>query len=303
MGEIDKMDKIINLYKKKNQTSSSQTYSLRSFFKSKKAGHLGTLDPMATGVLPVFLGKYTKLISLLEKSDKTYLATIRLGACSDTFDAQGQIIDSKPFEHIKAKDIEQTMQSFLGSQTQLTPPYAAVKHHGVPAYQLARQGKAHIRKKKQVFFKSIIIEDIKPPLIQAKICCSAGTYIRTLADDLGRKLGSYALLEGLERVQVGSSFSLETSHSFDDLKQFKEEGKELPTIDPVKLLQTWHTIQVDSQQSQTHVGHGNRVEVETKEEHWKTPTKMIDKCHQLLAVGYLNKHSSQTYFYPEKVFI
>ena len=296
------MDKIINLYKQKDQTSSSQTYSLRSLFQSKKAGHLGTLDPMATGVLPVFLGKYTKLIPLLEKSDKTYLATIQLGTCSDTFDTQGQFIDHKSFEYITSQNIEQTVQSFLGKQTQLTPPYAAVKHHGIPAYQLARQGKALIRKKKEVTLKSIVIEDIHLPFIQLRICCSAGTYIRTLADDLGKKLGSYALLQSLERVQVGSYFSIETSSSLDDLKQAKVKGKELPSVDPVKLLKAWHTIQASSQQYQ-HVGYGNYVQVETIEDHLKTPTKMIDDNHQLIAVGYLAKRSSQTYFYPEKVLI
>ena len=166
-------------------------------------GHLGTLDPMATGLLPVFLGKATRLIRYFNESDKTYEAILELGKSSDTFDAEGII---RVHSGIKAPErgaLEASLQQFLGTHFQIQPPFSAIKRCGRPAYALARAGKPVSLGKRQVTIHDIRDLQYQYPLLSFTVHCSSGTYIRSLAHELGEKLGTGALLKDLKRTTVG----------------------------------------------------------------------------------------------------
>jgi len=144
------LNTIVNVNKAKGTSSFGVVRALKKIFNIKKIGHLGTLDPIATGVLPVFMGKATKLIPLFNELDKEYRATFKLGQRTDTFDAEGTITEESSIEHLIPGEIEECIAGYEGHQQQLTPAFSAVKYNGIPAYQLARQGKKVERKEKSI---------------------------------------------------------------------------------------------------------------------------------------------------------
>jgi tRNA pseudouridine55 synthase len=191
--------------KPKNITSFDVIRRLQRLFPGVKMGHLGTLDPMATGLLPVFLGKATRLIRYFNESDKTYEAVIELGKSSDTFDREGKI---RVHSEIKAPEtgaFATILRQFLGTHFQIQPPFSAIKRYGRPAYALAHAGKPVSLGKRQVTIHEIREISYQYPLLSFTVHCSSGTYIRSLAHELGEKLGTGALLKDLKRTAIGLS--------------------------------------------------------------------------------------------------
>ncbi len=182
----------------------------------KKAGHAGTLDPMATGVLLVCTGEATKVSRFLMELQKEYLATVRLGTRTDTFDAEGKVVESVEGVEPSVGDVEQALEQFRGEIMQLPPMYSALKRNGTPLYKLARKGIEVERPERPVTIYSLTLEDYRFPLITIRLTCSKGTYVRTLADDLGRALGTVAHLSALIRTAVGSH-RVEDAAKLDDL--------------------------------------------------------------------------------------
>ncbi len=177
---------------------------LRQLTHIKKIGHAGTLDPLATGLMLLAVGREaTKKIIQFSQMDKEYLADIQLGEETDTYDREGRVISSYQGEKIKKGELVKALENFLGPQEQLPPMYSAKKVAGQKLYHLARRGKDIERPKQQVVISNLELLSYKWPLIKLRVSCSTGTYIRTLAYDLGRFLGTGAYLAGLRRTKIG----------------------------------------------------------------------------------------------------
>jgi tRNA pseudouridine55 synthase len=192
-------------------TSHDVADKLREITGVKKIGHSGTLDPFATGLLILGIGrKFTKKLSIFQKKDKEYVATLRLGAESDTFDREGKIVEKKVEEIPERKEIEEVLKSFVGEIEQIPPVFSAKKIKGKKLYELARKGIKVEPKPQKVKIYEISILEYKFPYLKIKVKCSSGTYIRSLANDIGKKLGCGAYVEELIRTKIGE-FSLENA--------------------------------------------------------------------------------------------
>lgn len=232
------MDGLILINKQKGFTSHDVVNVIRKKLNTKKVGHTGTLDPNATGVLPILVGKATKISKYLIEHDKTYIATIKLGEKTDTGDSEGQVIEEKlvPTD-LKEEDINNTLQSFLGKQKQVPPMYSAIKINGKKLYEYAREGKEVKLEAREIEIYKIQLLEYKNSKIKFEVECSKGTYIRTLCEDIAKKLGTVGYMEELQRIKV-NNFKIEDSVLLDDIalenveenlikieKVFKEKDK------------------------------------------------------------------------------
>lgn len=255
------MDGIINIYKEQGFTSHDVVAKLRGILKQKKIGHTGTLDPDAIGVLPVCLGKATKVCDLLTDKNKTYEAVLQLGVVTDTQDLSGVVLE----EHLvdcKKEEIIEAVMSFVGPYAQIPPMYSALKVNGKKLYELAREGKEVERKARQVEIFEIIIEDIdeETHTVKMSVACSKGTYIRTLCHDIGEKLGCGGAMASLKRTKV-SSFLLKDSIKLSEVEQFVKEGTiEQHVIQVDTLFQDLEVLEVKADY-QKYVDNGNKLEV------------------------------------------
>tara|TARA_B100000787_G_scaffold144744_1_gene114664 strand:+ start:585 stop:1490 length:906 start_codon:yes stop_codon:yes gene_type:complete len=209
--------------------SSNQALSkIKFLFSPKKVGHTGTLDPMATGLLPICLGEATKFSSYLLNADKTYVGLIRLGYKSSTGDKEGEIIKQE-FDKIPSKsEVERILKNFIGPIDQLPPMFSALKHKGKPLYLYAREGINIPRPKRKIVIHEIELLDYQGDELRLKIKCSKGTYIRTLAEDIGDKLNVGAYLLELNRTGIGS-LSIDSAVKIEQIEEIKEQER-------VKLL-------------------------------------------------------------------
>ena len=208
---------VINVYKEKGFTSHDVVAKLRGIVKQKKIGHTGTLDPDATGVLPVCLGNATKLCDMLTDKSKEYVTTMRLGFCTDTQDISGNILEQK--EVCVAEDkVREVIASFVGNYDQIPPMYSALKVNGKKLYELAREGIEVERKARSIEIYEIEIMDISLPDITMRVHCSKGTYIRTLCHDIGMKLECFGTMVELKRTKV-AAFLLENAYKLSDIEE------------------------------------------------------------------------------------
>lgn len=212
---------ILNVYKEKGYTSHDVVAKLRGILKQKKIGHTGTLDPDAEGVLPICLGKGTKLCDMLEDKDKTYRAVLLLGQSTDTQDTSGKILEERPVECDEGQVIN-AINSFLGEYEQIPPMYSARKVNGKKLYELAREGKVIERKSSLVRIYQIDIEEISLPRVTIQVSCSKGTYIRTLCNDIGEKLGCLGCMEELLRTKA-NGFTIQESLTLDDIIDLRDK--------------------------------------------------------------------------------
>ncbi|MFP4660960.1 MAG: tRNA pseudouridine(55) synthase TruB [Halanaerobiales bacterium] len=216
---MSELNGILNIKKPPGITSFRVVSYVRKILSCKKAGHTGTLDPSATGVLPVCIGKATKIIPYIPEEEKEYIAEIRLGVVTDTLDSEGNILEEnnkwKDLDYQRIKDV---LDIYIGQIQQIPPMYSAVHHHGKRLYQLARQGKKVERESREVEIKEIEILDVSLPIIKIRVLCSKGTYIRSLADDIGNDLAVGAHLSTLVRTKSGP-FIIEETISFEDLEE------------------------------------------------------------------------------------
>ena len=217
------MNGIINVYKEAGYTSFDVVAKMRGILKVKKIGHTGTLDPDATGVLPVCVGNGTKLVELVADHDKEYIAELMLGVATDTQDLSGTVIKESPVE-VSREQVEEVVMSFVGDCMQVPPMYSAIKINGKKLYELARAGKEVERQARQVTFHEIEILSIELPVVKIRVACSKGTYIRTLCNDIGEKLGCYATMKSLIRTRVGV-FDIKEAVTLDELEKHRDEGK------------------------------------------------------------------------------
>lgn len=217
------MDGVLIVRKEKGFTSHDVVAKLRGILRMKKIGHTGTLDPEAEGVLPVVLGKATKLVELLTEKEKTYEVVMRLGLETDTQDMTGTVLQTFPVS-VTEEQVIKAAESFLGEQQQIPPMYSAIKVNGKKLYELAREGKAVERKARNVHFYEIKVLETALPEIRMTVTCSKGTYIRTLCYDIGRKLGCGACMKELLRTRSGQ-FTLEESLTLEEIQTCMDQGK------------------------------------------------------------------------------
>lgn len=215
---------MINVRKEKGYTSHDVVARLRGILHQKKIGHTGTLDPDAVGVLPICLGKGTKLCDMITDRVKTYSAVMLLGRTTDTQDASGQTLTESEVS-VTEEEVRRTAESFVGDYMQIPPMYSAIKIDGKKLYELARAGKEVERKPRHVIIHSLQIQSVQLPYVTMKVCCSKGTYIRTLCRDIGEKLGCGACMAELTRTKVGR-FDIGDAWTLDEIEAMAACGEE-----------------------------------------------------------------------------
>src|SRR5438132_1897810 len=216
---------IVIVDKPSGPTSFDVVRRVRGLFKTKRAGHTGTLDPTATGVLPICIGEATKVASFVSDGEKEYDSTVRLGETTDTQDAAGRTLQTRPWDGVTEAAAREALQGFVGLIEQTPPMYSARKVDGKRLYELAREGQEVEREARQVHVEEARLTFFRPPDAGIFVRCSKGTYLRTLAHDLGQKLGCGAHLRALKRVRVGPS-GMEDSVGLDTLMAAAKEGRE-----------------------------------------------------------------------------
>ena len=239
------MDGILNINKPYGKTSFSIVSLVKRLSGEKRVGHAGTLDPAATGVLPVCLGQGTRIVEFLVEAPKTYKAEIELGVATDTHDATGTIVSRGDPSAVTKEKLLEALDSFRGLIEQTPPMYSAVKHEGKPLYELARSGIKVPRKSRKRWVYRLELSDWQPPVVTVEVECGKGTYIRSLADDLGQLLGCGASLKSLVRLKCGI-FSLEDAITIPKLEEGFRHGYWEQFLYPIdSVLGEWGAVVVD----------------------------------------------------------
>ena len=219
------MQGILIINKPQGYTSQDVVSKVKKILNIKKAGHTGTLDPLATGVLPIMLGNYTKLSKYLIEHDKIYLAKIKLGVKKDTGDEEGNTIEEKEVleNNLNKENVEKILKKFLGRQKQIPPIYSAIKVKGKKLYEYAREGKKVEIPEREIEIYSIKLKNInlEETEIEFEVNCSKGTYIRVLCEDIANKLGTVGYMSNLERIKV-DDFDIRDSVTLEDLEKNKD---------------------------------------------------------------------------------
>ena len=249
---------IINVYKEKGFTSFDVVAKLRGILKTKKIGHTGTLDPDAEGVLPVCIGRATKVCDLLTDKDKVYEAVMLLGVETDTQDTSGETLKELPV-HVTEEGLRNAILSFVGDYDQVPPMYSALKVNGKKLYELAREGKVIERKARRVHIFSIEIQEICLPRVRMSVHCSKGTYIRTLCHDIGQMLGCGGCMEKLLRTKVGV-FEIQDTLKLSEIDILAKEGVVEEKIISVDALFADYPSFSTTEAFDVVVHNGNRVE-------------------------------------------
>ena len=251
---------IINVYKEKGYTSFDVVAKLRGILKTKKIGHTGTLDPDAEGVLPVCLGKATKVCDLLTDKNKEYVAVMLLGKVTDTQDTTGTVLEEHLVE-VTEEQVKEAVLSFTGEYMQVPPMYSALKVGGKKLYELAREGKTIERKPRPVVFYEIRILDMDLPLVRISVTCSKGTYIRTLCNDIGEKLGCGGAMKELLRTRSGN-FTLEESMALSQVEEAVADGSIGEKIVSIEDVLSMYPALTCTPEGDRLLGNGNPVSEE-----------------------------------------
>ena len=219
------MQGILVVNKSKGMTSHDVVARVRRIFKTRQVGHTGTLDPDAEGVLPVLIGRATKLSDILTSEEKSYVARVKLGLVTDTYDISGAVKEENTV-NVTEEDIKKTADEFLGVQMQIPPMYSAIKIDGKKLYQLAREGIEVERPAREIEISKISCFDfdLKNSSFSLEVCCSKGTYIRSLCHDLGKRLGCGAVMSELLRTKSGA-FTIDMAHSLEEISESFEKGE------------------------------------------------------------------------------
>ena len=257
------MNGILNVYKEKGMTSFDVVAILRRITKIRRIGHTGTLDPDATGVLPICIGKATKVVDLLTNKDKTYRATFQLGFQTDTQDISGKVIYTyQDVISTSDRDVQQALLSFLGEYMQVPPMYSAIKKDGKRLYELARQGIEVEREARPV--RILHIDNFLPMgnySYRFDVTCSKGTYIRTLIHDLGELLGYGACMTDLERVKVGR-FDLADAFTLSEIEEMMENNQIESKLHSIDSLFDEYPKLVVSSEYDAYIHNGNKLPTE-----------------------------------------
>jgi tRNA pseudouridine55 synthase len=298
------LDGILNINKPAGKTSFGVVVMVKRLTGERRAGHAGTLDPDATGVLPVCLGRGTRVIEFLVDTTKTYRAVIELGKATDTYDAAGKITLQGDASGIDINKLDQSLESFRGAIRQTPPMYSALKHQGQKLYELARAGIDIERQSRPVKIFRLVLLDWQTPLVTLEIECSKGTYIRSLANDLGQAMGCGAYLKELVRTRCGI-FNIEEAVSLPQLEESVQHRDWLQFLHPIdSVLQDLPSLIVDEAGEAT-IKTGSILK--TEENRKITGDSRLGFCRvysrdgRFLAI--LKRDSAEGLWRPKKVFV
>lgn len=294
------MDGIIVVNKEKGFTSFDVVAKLRGILKMKKIGHTGTLDPEATGVLPVCLGSGTKICDMLTDSKKEYVAEFTLGMTSDTQDIWGTILSKEPVSCTKEEFIK-VADSFVGDIWQVPPMYSALKVNGKRLYELAREGKEVERKARPVSVYEIELLSFELPKVKLRISCSKGTYIRTIAHDIGQKLGCKAVMSSLIRTQT-SGFSLEDAHTLSEIEQAFKNGNIESFIHPIREVFSHLESVYVLKEYENRADNGNKLSPDMLKDGAVIPGDVMCKREDEFLYGIYRYDEEQSLYIPVKLF-
>ena len=295
------MDGILNINKPAGKTSYTVVAMVKRLTGEKRVGHAGTLDPMAKGVLPICLGQATRLVEYLMDTTKTYRAEIELGISTDSYDMEGIVTQRCDASTVTLEQLEKALHAFRGVITQIPPMYSAVKHQGKPLYQLARAGISVERKSRTAKIYSLEIKVWRYPVLTLEVTCGKGTYIRSLANDLGQALGCGATLKDLERSRCGI-FDINESVTLERFEDACHGGYWQSLLYPMdSILSFWETVIVGEEKAQA-IRHGALISL-TEDTSLKVGS---DYCRAYTwdgsLLGILRFDSEKRQWQPEKVF-
>jgi tRNA pseudouridine55 synthase len=252
------MDGVLNLNKPAGMTSHDVVVKARTLLHEKRIGHTGTLDPLATGVLVLCVGKATRIAQYLEAGEKEYRAVMRLGVTTDTLDAEGRVLETKSYKPPDRQKILEVTQNFVGTIMQRPPAYSAVKMGGVPSYRLAREGRAKPLEPRAVKIFSIDLIAYDDPFVTITVRCSKGVYIRSLCAEIGDCLGMGAHITGLERTRSGC-FRIEHAITLPGLAGLTTAGNTMRAVTPIdEALADFPSVPVSDAET-VRVLHGNQI--------------------------------------------
>lgn len=257
----ERVDGTLVLDKPAGITSNRALQEVKKLFNARKAGHCGTLDPFATGLLPVCFGEATKFSRFVLDSEKTYKATLRLGETTTTGDTEGEIVNRATVS-CGEEEIRRTLRGFIGKQTQTPPMFSAIKRNGTPLYALARKGVEVERSPRDITVSGLRLVSLRGDELEIEVRCSKGTYIRVLAEDIGAALGCGAHVTGLRRTTVGE-LDLECAQTLDGLQHMTMAERELSLLPVDHFLRDMPKIDLDTAQA-ARVRHGQPLAVEAE---------------------------------------
>lgn len=256
------VDGILLLDKPTGMSSNAALQTVKRLFNASKAGHTGNLDPLATGLLPICFGEATKISSFLLDSDKRYIGTCKLGVRTRTADSEGEILETRPVGNLTEQQVQQVLQGFIGQIDQIPPMHSAVKVNGTPLYKLAREGKEIERKSRRVSIYKLEMLRLEGDELDIEVHCSKGTYVRTLAEEIGEALGCGAHLSALRRTASGP-FELEQAVTMPELEHLAKDGFEALDsllLPPEEALSDWPMVSL-SQNSAYYLQQGQAIQV------------------------------------------
>lgn len=307
MADTFSYNGIMNVYKEAGFTSHDVVARLRGICRQKKIGHTGTLDPDAVGVLPVCFGSGTKLCDMLTDWDKEYIAVLRLGITTDTQDLSGQVLSEAgqaQMDALAEESVHRTVMEFVGNYEQIPPMYSALKVDGKKLYELARAGKEVERKPRTVQIKEIEILKTELPRVKFRVVCSKGTYIRTLCQDIGERLGCGGAMESLVRSRVGL-FCIEEALTLDRIEKLRDAGKLTEVITaPDRIFDDCRAVTV-TQAGQKMAANGNRLRDDFLTVHimpaeWEQ-VRVYDEAGRFYGIYQYDKEAGD--FRPVKMFL
>ncbi len=297
------MDGIINVYKEKGYTSHDVVAKLRGILRMKKIGHTGTLDPAAEGVLPVCLGKGTRLCDMLTDKTKTYQAVLLLGCETDTQDTTGTVLAEYPVE-VTEEQVRETILGFLGPYMQVPPMYSALKVNGKKLYELARAGKEVEREARPVEILEISVDSVDLPRVTMTVSCSKGTYIRTLCYDIGKKLGCGGCMESLLRTRV-DCFHLKDSLRLSEIEALRDCGEVEAHVVPVDAVFEHLPEMVTCGDGDKLVHNGNPLPADpailSRAEEYLERARVYDSQKQFIGIYGYDERKRR--YQPQKIFL
>ena len=250
---------ILLLDKRLGVSSNKALQEVRRLFNANKAGHTGSLDPLATGLLPLCFGEATKVSALMLDDNKRYQVVVQLGVMTDTGDLEGAVIETKPVPELSIDEILACLEKFTGEIDQVPPMYSALKHNGKKLYELAREGKTVERKARHIIIYELKLLDFSKDQLALDVFCSKGTYIRSLAEDIGHALGCGGTVKELRRLQAGQ-FNIENAKTIEQLTAMDRQSLSECLINVDKPLEALPAVQLSEQQAIC-IKHGQSLEL------------------------------------------
>lgn len=289
------VDGILLLDKPLGRSSNSALQKVRYLFNAKKAGHTGSLDPLATGVLPICFGQASKVSAYLLDSDKRYIFTAQLGETTTTGDKEGDILQTRKVTPFTAQQLEVVLEKFRGDIEQIPPMYSALKHNGQPLYKLARQGIEIERKARKVTIHELTLIEQTEDTITVEAHCSKGTYIRTLAQNIGESLGFGAHLSMLRRIDV-SPFDCSKLYTIEDIETLAEKNLLKDTLLPIDSALIKLPSIVLSEEEATRIQYG--LKISRKDIPNSEIIRMYLECGEFIGIG---RYSSDHQLAPKRM--